>query len=133
MAMITESTLLYASPTFLTLLTHAFLNLFQRHLFVLPLLWGNNGFDMLGPRVIYRPAKNEYDGRSTASAFIMSASPGKRLTIDSAHKVMISLKRAMPRMDAATPRTAEEIMCVIGDVTWIDRAQAMESRNPTLP
>jgi hypothetical protein len=53
--------------------------------------------------------------------------------IDSAHKVMMSPKRATPRMDAATPRTAEEIMCVIGDVTWIDRAQAMESRNPTLP
>jgi hypothetical protein len=53
--------------------------------------------------------------------------------IESAHKDKMSPKRVTPRMDAATPRTAEEIMCVIGDVTWIDRAQAMESRNPTLP
>ena len=55
------------------------------------------------------------------------------LMIDSAHKVKMSPKRTTPRMDAATPRTAEEIMCVIGDVTWIDRAHAMERRNPTLP
>lgn len=57
----------------------------------------------------------------------------ERLMVELAHKVKMSPKRATPRMDAATPRTAEEIMCVIGDVTWIDRAQAMESRNPTLP
>jgi hypothetical protein len=36
-------------------------------------------------------------------------------------------------MDAATPRIAEEIMCVIGDVTLMDSTPAMESKNPTLP
>lgn len=50
-----------------------------------------------------------------------------------AHKVKVSPNRATPRKDAATPRMAEEIMCVIGDVTLIERVPAMESRNPTLP
>jgi hypothetical protein len=36
-------------------------------------------------------------------------------------------------MDAATPRMAEEIMWVMGDVTLIDRMPAIESKNPTLP
>jgi hypothetical protein len=49
------------------------------------------------------------------------------------HEVKISPKRATPRKDAATPRTAEETICVIGDVILIDRIVAMESRNPTLP
>jgi hypothetical protein len=69
--------LLYVSLSFLILLTHAFLKLFHRNLFVLPLRWRDDRFDMLSPRVIYRPAKNKYDGRNTASAFIMSALHGK--------------------------------------------------------
>ena len=49
------------------------------------------------------------------------------------HIVNMSPKIATPRADAATPRIADETMCVIGDVTFIERTLAIESRKPTLP
>ena len=45
----------------------------------------------------------------------------------------MSPKSATPRTEAAAPRIADEIMCVIGDVTFIERTLAIESRKPTLP
>ena len=32
-----------------------------------------------------------------------------------------------------TPRTAEEIMCVVGEVTWIEMKPAMQMRKPKTP
>lgn len=39
----------------------------------------------------------------------------------------------MPNNDAATPRTAEETMCVIGDVTLIESRLARLIKNPITP
>jgi len=47
--------------------------------------------------------------------------------------VMISRNNHTPRREAATPRTAEEIMCVIGEVTLIERRLAMLMRKPNKP
>jgi hypothetical protein len=46
---------------------------------------------------------------------------------------MMSWKNQWPRNVDATPRTAEEIMCVMGDVTLIERRPAMLMRNPSAP
>jgi hypothetical protein len=45
----------------------------------------------------------------------------------------MSWKSHIPRRDAATPRTAEETMCVMGEVTLIERRLAMLIRNPSTP
>lgn len=45
----------------------------------------------------------------------------------------MSLKSHTPRRDAATPRTADETMCVIGDVTLIDIRLARLMRKPNAP
>jgi len=39
----------------------------------------------------------------------------------------------MPRREAATPRTAEETICVMGEVTLIDKREAMDIRKPRMP
>jgi hypothetical protein len=39
----------------------------------------------------------------------------------------------MPKSDAATPRTAEDTICVIGEVTLIERRLAMLMRKPKTP
>lgn len=44
-----------------------------------------------------------------------------------------SLNRDLPNNDAATPRTAEEIMCVIGDVTLMESRLARLIKNPITP
>ena len=44
-----------------------------------------------------------------------------------------SWKSHTPRSDAATPRTAEETMCVIGEVTLIESRLAMLMRKPNTP
>jgi len=46
---------------------------------------------------------------------------------------MMSWNNHIPRREAATPRTAEEIMCVIGEVTLIERRLAMLMRKPNKP
>ena len=50
-----------------------------------------------------------------------------------AYVEMISLKSHTPRNDAATPRTAEDTMCVIGDVTLMESRLAMPIRKPKTP
>jgi hypothetical protein len=50
-----------------------------------------------------------------------------------AHVVMISWNNHMPRREAATPRTAEETICVMGEVTLIDKREAMDIRKPRMP
>lgn len=39
----------------------------------------------------------------------------------------------MPRSEAATPRTAEDTICVIGEVTLIDSKLAMLIKKPKTP
>jgi hypothetical protein len=46
---------------------------------------------------------------------------------------MMSWKSHMPSRDAATPRTAEDTMCVIGEVTLMDSRLAMLMRKPMIP
>ena len=45
----------------------------------------------------------------------------------------MSPKIHIPSKDAATPRIADEIMCVIGEVTLILRTLAMLMRKPKTP
>jgi len=60
--------------------------------------------------------------------------PARMVAMDDARPdVMISWKRAFPRREAATPRTAEETMCVIGEVTLMERRLAMLMRKPKTP
>jgi len=47
--------------------------------------------------------------------------------------VMISWKSHIPRSEAATPRTADETMCVIGEVTLIESKLAMLIMKPRIP
>lgn len=47
--------------------------------------------------------------------------------------VIMSWNSHIPKSDAATPRTAEEIIWVIGEVTLIDRRLAMLIRKPRTP
>lgn len=47
--------------------------------------------------------------------------------------MMISRNNHIPKSEAATPRTADETMCVMGDVTLIDRRLAILMRNPKTP
>jgi hypothetical protein len=49
------------------------------------------------------------------------------------HVVMMSWNSHMPSRDAATPRTAEDTMCVIGEVTLMDSRLAMLMRKPMIP
>lgn len=46
---------------------------------------------------------------------------------------MTSLNTQTPRKDAATPRTADETMCVIGDVTLMERRLAILIKKPIIP
>ena len=45
----------------------------------------------------------------------------------------MSWKSHTPSRDAATPRTAEDTMCVIGDVTLMDSKLAMLMAKPRTP
>lgn len=47
--------------------------------------------------------------------------------------VIMSWNNHIPKNDAATPRTAEEIMCVMGDVTLIESRLAILMRKPKIP
>jgi hypothetical protein len=46
---------------------------------------------------------------------------------------MTSENNHIPRREAATPRTAEETMCVMGDVTLIESKLARLIMKPTTP
>lgn len=46
---------------------------------------------------------------------------------------MISLNNDQPRIDAATPRTADETICVMGEVTLMESKLAMLIKNPKTP
>ena len=46
---------------------------------------------------------------------------------------MTSEKTHTPRKDAATPRTADDTICVMGDATLIDKRLAMLMRKPITP
>ena len=61
--------------------------------------------------------------------FMIMASGAKERT----YVVMISWNSHIPRSDAATPRTAEETICVMGEVTLIESRLAMLMRNPNTP
>jgi hypothetical protein len=54
-------------------------------------------------------------------------------TRDRKYLVMTSWNNRIPRSDAATPRTAEETMWVIGEVTLIERRLAMLIKKPMAP
>ena len=47
--------------------------------------------------------------------------------------MILSWKSHLPRREAATPRTAEETMCVMGEVTLIESRLAMLMRKPRTP
>jgi hypothetical protein len=49
------------------------------------------------------------------------------------YDVKMSWNNHMPSKEAATPRTAEEIICVTGEVTLIERRLAMLIMNPSTP
>jgi hypothetical protein len=55
------------------------------------------------------------------------------IQIDHTNLEIISWKNHRPRKDEATPRTALEIICVMGEVTLIDNRPAMLIRNPIAP
>jgi hypothetical protein len=46
---------------------------------------------------------------------------------------MISWNNDIPRSEAATPRTADETIWVMGEVTLIERRLAILMRNPKTP
>ena len=46
---------------------------------------------------------------------------------------MISANIAQPRIDAATPRTADDTMCVMGEVILMESKLAMLIKNPKIP
>jgi hypothetical protein len=46
---------------------------------------------------------------------------------------MISWNSHIPKSDAATPRTAEDTMCVIGEVTLMDNKLAILIKKPIIP
>lgn len=46
---------------------------------------------------------------------------------------MTSLNTHTPRKEAATPRTADETMCVIGEVTLMERRLAILIKKPSTP
>lgn len=50
-----------------------------------------------------------------------------------AHVVMMSPKNQTATSDCTTPRTAEETMCVIGEVILMLRKPAMPMRKPKTP
>lgn len=45
----------------------------------------------------------------------------------------ISPKTQTPSKDAATPRTADDTMCVIGEVILIERREEMHIKKPRVP
>jgi hypothetical protein len=49
------------------------------------------------------------------------------------HEVMTSLNSHTPSTDPATPRTAEETIWVMGEVTLIDNKLAMLIKKPNTP
>jgi hypothetical protein len=49
------------------------------------------------------------------------------------YKVMTSWKSHIPRRVANTPRTADVTMCVMGEVTLMERRAAMLIKNPSVP
>lgn len=60
--------------------------------------------------------------------------PPKIIAIEDARPdVMTSWNSHIPSIEAATPRTADETMCVIGDVTLMDNKLAILIRKPRTP
>jgi hypothetical protein len=49
------------------------------------------------------------------------------------HVVIISWKNHTPRRVTTTPRTAEETICVMGEVTFMLKNPAMQMRKPKRP
>lgn len=47
--------------------------------------------------------------------------------------VMVSLNNFIANRDPATPRTADDIMCVMGEVTLIESKLAMLIKKPMTP
>lgn len=50
-----------------------------------------------------------------------------------AYVVMISWNSHAPSTEAATPRTADDTMCVIGEVTLMESKLAILIKKPTTP
>lgn len=72
------------------------------------------------------------DARPLQMQIYMSQNPNKK-HISETYVVMISSKSQIARSEPATPRTAEETMCVIGDVTLMESRLAMLIRKPMMP
>ena len=58
---------------------------------------------------------------------------GGSRTEDNTHVVTTSLNNQTPSTDPATPRTAEDTMWVIGEVTLMDNRLAMLIKKPKTP
>jgi len=60
--------------------------------------------------------------------------PKRIVAIDVARPlVIISLKTHTPSKDAATPRTADDTMCVTGEVTLMERRDEIHIKKPRVP
>ena len=90
---------------------------------------------VLHPRVEYRAEQDGPNGRGAAAAnsSLVSAAGGCAREGDSTYVLMMSWKSQTPSIDAATPRTADETMCVIGEVTLMESRLAMLIRKPKTP
>lgn len=87
---------------------------------------------MFNPRIHYRSKEDGGNRRCSATVNIF-ISREKKKKGQRAYVVMMSWKSHMPSREAATPRTAEEIIWVMGEVTLMDKREAMDIRKPMMP
>lgn len=57
----------------------------------------------------------------------------RKIDVICTNVVMISWNNAIAKRDPATPRTADDTMCVMGEVTLIESKLAILIRKPTTP
>ena len=91
---------------------------------------------MLDPSIVNGTSKDNCDrGSSTAKNNDVSDNLSIRtpLTSNVTYNVIMSWKSQTPRKEAATPLTADETMCVIGDVTLMESRLAIPMRKPNAP
>lgn len=89
---------------------------------------------MLDPGVEDGAAEDDGDGSCTATGNALSLIIGWRAKKSAyAYLVTMSPKNQTPRKDAAPPRTAEDTICVMGEVTLMESRDAMPMRKPNVP
>lgn len=87
---------------------------------------------MLHPCVENGTGEDGGNGRSAATADAGLARIAVRKN-KCTYVLMISWNSQTPSMDAATPRTAEDTICVMGEVTLMDSKLAMLIKKPNMP